>query len=118
MRSPAKSLDLLTQPRPAGWVASATADNAVATATRAAAPAGKRHRITGVSASFAAASAGKLLEILDGTDVIWTGYVYDQLSVSFSAPIAGSDGGAVSARLAASGSLATLGAVNLTGYTE
>lgn len=116
-RAIGKSLELLVKPK-AGWVESATADNAVATATRAAAPAGERHRITGVTASFGAAAAGKLLEILDGSTVIWSGFVHDQLSVSFAAPLAGADGGPVSARLAASGGLGVVGAVTLTGYTE
>lgn len=100
----------------AEWTELATADNALATANRPAV-AGERHYITGVSASFNAAAAGKLLEILDGATVIWRGYVHDHLSVSFAQPIGGTAGAAVSARLTASGTLGVVGAVSVSGYT-
>jgi hypothetical protein len=109
-------LPVISRPEGAGWAEDATADNAIATATRAAVV-DQRHYITGASGSFSAAAAGRLLEILEGANVIWSGYVHDQRDISFSVPIRGAAGGAVSARLAASGSIGVIGAVALTGFT-
>ncbi|CAM4098124.1 hypothetical protein L1N85_10695 [Paenibacillus alkaliterrae] len=98
------------------WRASGSADNALATATKAAVT-GKRHYITGVSASFGAAAI-KLLQIKDGAAVIWEDYVHNGFQIVFSQPLAITSGNAVSAELAASGTAAVLGKVNLTGFTE
>jgi hypothetical protein len=102
--------------RQVGWIEKASADNATATATHAApTDDSKQHVITSVSASFATTRA-KLLQLKDGTTVIWEGYVYDKDHITFPEGGVGiTVGAACSAVLAASGS--GLGKVNLTGIT-
>jgi hypothetical protein len=99
------------------WAEEANADNLAATATKAAAGTGTRHYVTGISGSFSAAAAGKELQLKDGATVIGRWYVHDQLHVAFPVPIEISENAAAEAVLAASGSLAVLGAVTLTGFT-
>lgn len=101
---------------PAGWVARGGADNALATATKAA-EAGRQHIVYGVTASFSAAAAGKLLTIKDGTTIVFQAYVTNQLSVHFPHGIAITPGAACAAELAASGTGAVLGDVDLHGIT-
>jgi hypothetical protein len=104
-------------PRPAEWSeVPAAADNLAVTATRAAV-AGKSHYVTGFSASFSAAVAGKLLELKDGATVIWRGYVHNERDIEFQHPRKITAGAAASLTLAASGTAAVLGAVTLHGYT-
>jgi hypothetical protein len=98
-----------------GWVVTASADNAAATATRAA-EAGKTHHITAVFASFSGA-ATQLLQIKDGAAVIAEQYVYSSAVITLPKPIEVTEGNAVSAVLAASGGLGVLGKVNLSGFT-
>lgn len=97
------------------WVEKANADNAAATATKAAA-AGQTHYITGVAASFSA-TASALLQIKDGSTVIFEQVVYDHVEIKFDTPLKGTSGNAVSAVLAASGTAGTIGYVNLIGFT-
>lgn len=97
------------------WVEKANADNAVATATKAAA-AGQTHYITGVAASFSA-TAAQLLQIKDGATVLFEQVVYDKAEIKFDASLKGTSGNAVSAVLAASGTVGTIGYVNLIGFT-
>lgn len=99
----------------AGWIETDSQDNAAATAAHAAAT-GKQHIIYGVSASFSA-TATKLLQIKDGSTVVWEGYVYDKTDLTFPQGIAATQGNAVSAVLAASGAGGTIGKVNLHGET-
>jgi hypothetical protein len=97
-------------------VAGAAQDNLPASATRAA-EVGKSHYITGVSAAFSAAVAGKLLEIKDGATVIYRTYVHNARDLTFPKPLQGTAGNAVSAELAASGTAGQFGVVSLAGYT-
>ena len=85
----------------AGWVATDSKDNATATATKAA-ETGRHHMVYSVDASFSA-TAIQLLQIKDGTTVIWEGHVHDSREVQFPAGISISLGAAASAVLAASG---------------
>lgn len=101
---------------PAGWVARGGADNALATATKAAED-GREHIVYGVTASFSGAAAGKLLTIKDGTDVVFQAYVTNQLTVTFERGLVITRGNACSAELAASGTGLMLGHVNLHGIT-
>lgn len=101
---------------PAGWIARASADNALATATKAAVS-GRQHIVYGVTASFSGAASNKLLTIKDGTTVVFQAYVTSLASVQFPRGIAITPGAACSAELAASGAGATLGDVNLHGAT-
>lgn len=98
------------------WTVSASADNALATASKAA-EAAKRHYITAVGGSFSNAVT-RLLQIKKGTDVIWEQYVVNSFSHEFARPIQGDVNELVSAELAASGTAGQLGKVNITGYTR
>lgn len=100
-----------------GWIEKGSADNATATATKAAA-AGKRHYITSVSGSFTAAAAGKVLTLKDGTTVLGEWAVHNQFDQAFPLPIRATLGNAVSAELAASGTAGVLGKVTITGFTD
>jgi hypothetical protein len=96
-----------------GWVETASADNAVATASRAG-ETGKTFIITGVSASYSASTTG-LLQIKDGINVIFERYVYDSDGIPLN--VKATEGNTVSAELSASGAAGVIGKVNLTGYT-
>lgn len=96
-----------------GWVATDSKDNAIATATKAAAT-GKTHIITGAFASFSATKSG-LLQVKDGNTVIAEQYIYDSGYIPLN--VKATAGNAVSAVLTASGTATTLGKVNLTGFT-
>lgn len=96
-----------------GFVATANATNALATATKAAVT-GKTHYITGVSASYSAAAIGTL-QIKDGSTVIWEGSIHNQRDVKFKG-LRATTGNAVSAELAAGGA-GVVGRVNIMGFT-
>jgi hypothetical protein len=98
-----------------GWVASASADNALATATKAG-EAGKSHYVTTITASFSAAATA-LLQVKDGAAVIAEHYVKDGAVIALPTPIKITAGNAVSAELAASGTTGTIGKVTLVGFT-
>jgi len=98
-----------------GWIVKANADNAAATATKAASP-GQAHYITAVAAGFSAA-ATKLLQVKDGDTVIFEAPINTAGTFHFPSPIRGTTGNAVSAVLAASGTAGTIGYVNLVGFT-
>jgi hypothetical protein len=106
------------QPReyPSTVLAKDSKDNAEATAAASAGAANQRYYITGVDASFTTLDTVKLLQLKDGTTVIWEGYVHTSLSLNFPSPIQGSFATAFSAVLAASGTGGNLGKVNLRGY--
>ncbi len=99
---------------PAGWSEIDSKDNAIATATRAA-DASKSHIVFAVSASFSATKSAILLQIKDATTVIWEDYVYDSQPFTFPRGLKIAEGNACSAVLAASGTGAVLGKVNLHG---
>ena len=97
------------------WTVKHSADNATATATKAAS-AGATHFITSVSAGFSTA-ATKLLQIKDGATVIVEYPVVNADVIALPAPIKATTGNAVSAVLAASGGAGNVGYVNLFGFT-
>lgn len=101
--------------RPSTWSVTATADNAAATATKAA-EAGKSHYITAISGSFSAAAI-KLMTIKDGAAIIDNFYVHNALGLVFPNPIKITAGNLAELSLAASGTAGVIGAVNLHGYT-
>ena len=96
-----------------GWVKVDSQDNAIATASKAAAT-GKTHIITGVFAGFSSAVT-KLLQIKDGNTVIAEHYIVNTGYIPLN--IRATDGNAVSATLEASGTAGQTGKVNLTGFT-
>jgi len=100
----------------AGWVATDSQDNATATATKAAVT-GRHHIVYSADASFSVTATIQILQIKDGTTVIWEGYVHSSREVVFPGGISTSIGAAASAVLAASGTGGTIGKVNLHGTT-
>lgn len=102
----------------ASWMAKDSQTNATATATQAAV-AGSTHYVCGVSASFSAAVAGPiLLQIKDGTTVVWENYVTTtNAPFIFAHPLPMTAGNAANAVLAAGGA-AIVGKVNMSGFTE
>ncbi len=104
-----------------GWVENDTADNAAATAAKAApTDTNKTYVVYGVSASFSDTTvADKLLQIKDGSTVIWQDYVpAGGLERTFPAGLTISKGIACSALLAASGTGGKTGSVNLHGNQQ
>jgi selenophosphate synthase len=101
-------------PNQTGWSETASDTNAETTATRAA-ESGRQHIIYGVSASFAT-TATALLQVKDGSTVIWQDYVYDKLNLTFPQGLSATKGNAVSAVLAASGG--PIQKVNIHGITK
>jgi hypothetical protein len=99
------------------WIAADTADNAAATATKAAPSGGISHYITSVSASFDASVSGAQLILKHGTTEMARWYVYDAFALVFPSAIQLPPGTAANLELAASGTAGTTGAVNLSGYT-
>lgn len=97
------------------WVEKANADNAVATAIRAAEES-VTHFITGIVAAFSG-TATKVLQVKDGNTVIFEAPVVNGLAVDLVAPLKGTPGNAVSATLAASGTAGIVGYVNLIGFS-
>jgi len=104
--------------RPEGAIATANADNALVTATHSAVS-GKHHYITSLSGGFSAPVGGALLVLKDGATEIGRWYVHNGIDLNFAdAPLKCTPGNAVSAELAASGTLGVIGAVNVTLYTS
>ncbi len=106
---------------PIGWVQTAAQTNAVATATQPApatpvvAMSPKKNVVFGVDASFSSAPASPvLLQIKDGSTVIWQDYITSTFTRQFIRGINVTPGNAVSAVLAAAGST-IIGTVNIDG---
>lgn len=97
------------------WVVKASADNAAATATKAAVT-GKTYYLAGVAAGFSSA-ATKLLQIKDGATVIAEYPIVNSDILNLISPVAITSGAALSAVLAASGGSGNIGYVNLFGFT-
>lgn len=108
----------MSQPReyPSKVLGKDSKDNALATATAPAGNQNQRNYITGVDASFTTLDTVKLLQIKEGTTVIWEGYVHTSANISFPSPLVGAYGSAMSAELAASGTGSNVGKVNIRGY--
>mgnify|MGYP005855723313 CR=1 FL=1 len=98
------------------WSVPASADNAVATATRAGEP-GRTHFVSGFLASFSAQVAGKELTLSDGGTVIVRTHVHNSLALMLPKPLRITPGQPVTLSLQASGSAGVVGAVTLFGYT-
>lgn len=99
------------------WVATANADNAAATATKAAPAGALSHYITSISGSFATANTGKALILKQGTTEIARWYVQGNVTLALSSPIKLGPGMAANLELAASGTGGQVGAATMTGYT-
>ena len=100
------------------WCVTTNADNATATATKAAPAGGICHYITSVSGGFSVANAGKTLILKDGTTEVGRWYVTSGQIVCFSSPIKLSPATAANLELAASGTGGQVGAATMTGFTK
>jgi hypothetical protein len=104
---------------PEGWGVPASGNNALATATKAAAT-GRRHILTGVVAGFGTGTVvGRpLCTVKVGATTVFQGPVEVTSPLVVSLPnIPGAENEAVSAELAASGTASVLGYVTLLGRT-
>lgn len=102
----------------ADWTAPDSDDNAASAATKAGI-AGQRHVVTTITASYSAdPAANKLLELKDGTTVVWSMQMKAPTHVVFPKGIRISTGAAAVGALAASGTGGVTGHVTITGYTE
>ena len=100
-----------------GWIVNATATHAIATATRAA-KTGYQQILGHVDASCSTTPASPvLLQVKDGTTVIFQAYVSTTKDFDFEYGAAGTAGNAMSAVLADCGS-GVVGSVNLHGLTR
>lgn len=88
---------------------------AQANANAAASTTGQSYYITGVDASYSSSSQTGLLQLKDGTTVIWQQYVTGSGNYNFPSAIRGKANQAFSAVLAA-GAASVVGTVNLRGY--
>lgn len=100
----------------ASWVDTDNADDAAATATRPAVS-GLSHHITGVSASFSAATGSKLLLLKQGSTEIMRWFVTNDFSEEFVSPVQLDPNTVANLVLVASGTGAVIGTANLKGYT-
>ena len=102
----------------ADWTARDGDDNAASAATKTGVT-GRRHVVTGIAASYATTPAApKLLEIKDGSTVVWSAYITAVFSEQFPAGIRISSGADAVGALAASGTGGVVSTVTITGYTE
>lgn len=97
-----------------GWVAAATASAGIATATKAA-ETGKQHVVYSADASAVGAAEILLLQIKDGTTVVWEGHVHQSRETLFPKGLSITRGSACSAVLAAGAGVTK---VNLHGTTK
>lgn len=98
------------------WADTDNADNATATATKAA-ETNKTHYITSVSGGFGSTVSGNTLILKDGSTEVARWYVYDTFAMVFPSPIELTEGNAANLELEASGTGGVTGAATLTGYT-
>ena len=101
----------------ASWIHTNTADNATATATKAAPAGGLRHFVTSIAGGFDATVSGNTLILKDGTTEVGRWIVYDSFALSFLSPIALSAATAANLELEASGTGSLNGTATMTGYT-
>lgn len=91
-------------------------DNAIANAVASAQQPNQSYFVTGVNASYSIPATNGLLQIKDDATVIFEQYVHGHLDFCFPSAIEITLGKPVSATLAASGTAATIGKVNLLGF--
>lgn len=96
--------------------ATASADNATATATLAAGTGARMWHITSVAGGYDASVSGNTLILKSGTTEVARWLVYDTFALSFSSPILLSPGDAANLELEASGGAGTNGTATITGY--
>lgn len=97
------------------WTAKDSQDNALATATHAAAT-DQAHVIDYVTCSYSVAGTSGLLQVKEGSTVIEEHYIHgaDTIPLGYKA----AKGSAVSAELAASGTAGQIGKVNIIGHSH
>lgn len=108
---------MLVQSGVSTWLAHDRRDNAIATATQAADPRGRSHKITTIFASYSGVRTG-LLQIRRDAVVIAEHYVVNSAVIPFNEPLLIGPSSAVSATLEASGTGGIFGSVSMVGYTN
>lgn len=102
----------------ADWTARDGDDNAASAATKTGVT-GQRHVVSSVTASYATTPAApKLLEVKDGSTVIWSEYITAGVHRVFDPPLRLSSGADAVGALAASGTGGVVSTVTITGFTE
>ena len=107
----------VSTPRSSDWTSVVTADNAAATATKAAAGEGISHYITSVSGGYSSTKSGLTLILKNGTVEMARWYVYDSKEITFDSPIKLPPDTVANLVLAASGTGGVSGTAVLTGYS-
>jgi len=102
---------------PVQWTGDAQADNALATATKAA-QVDKTHYLCAVIAGYSNANAGKLVTVKDGATIVLRARIHNSLELVFANPLRITRGNAVSAELDASGTAGQNGNVAILGFTR
>lgn len=103
--------------REAEWTARDGDDNAASAATKAAVT-GQRHVVTSITASYATTPAApKLLELKDGTTVVWSEYITAGVHREFGAGLRMTVGNDAVGALAASGTGGVVSTVTIAGHT-
>ena len=102
----------------ADWTARDGDDNSASAATKTGI-AGQRHVVTSITASYATTPAApKLLELKDGSTVVWSLYITAGVHVPFPKGIRITAGADAVGALATSGTGGVVSTVTITGYTE
>jgi hypothetical protein len=105
-------------PYTADWTARDGDDNSASAATKAGITS-QRHVVTSITASYATTPASpKLLEIKDGSTVIWSVYITAAFTKEFTPPLRISSGADAIGAMAASGTGGVVSTVTIAGYTE
>ncbi|MDB4352382.1 hypothetical protein OAA60_03015 [Porticoccaceae bacterium] len=107
----------LSTPRSSDWIDVATADNAAATATKAAAGGGISHYVTSISGGYSSTKSGLTLILKNGTVEMGRWYVYDSKEIVFDSPIKLPPNTVANLVLAASGTGGHIGSAVMTGYS-
>ena len=98
------------------WAVTTTADNAAATAQKAAV-AGSTHFVTSIHGSFSAAVT-KLMTLKSDVNLKGNFHVINSRDIVFDRPVAMNEGELAELSLAASGTGGQIGAVTMCGFTE
>jgi hypothetical protein len=100
-----------------GWVETAQATAALATASRAVTGDGQSHHISSISGGYSSSTQLGVIELKEGTTVIGRWRFAGSFHVSLPAPIRVAPGSATSVELSA-GASGIIGSVTFTGLTE
>ena len=107
----------VSTPRCSDWISSVTADNANATATKAAPGVGISHYVTSVSGGYTSTKSGLALILYSGAVELARWYVYDSKEITFDSPIKIPPNTVANLLVVASGTGGVSGTAVMTGYS-